>query len=702
MIAKFRNVSVFLKIVLASMIAAAVGTISVTAVLFSLHMSSLSSNKDQAIRTQLQILAKNITAALVFDDGRTAQELLESFSLDSTLQDISVYDEDESLFARYEVVSISRERALSDSGTFTGYSFYAEPVMLDDTNIGRVEVIVSNRAAGEELLEFGAYAGMVLMLAMGIALLISMRLQRMIARPIIDLNNIAKRVAESNDYGLRARFDCRDEFGQLAIAFNNMLHHIESRDLMLEKQVQQRTAELEKLANEFRHRAFHDPLTGLPNRALLIEHFQIALEHANRGRSRFCLLMLDLDNFKVINDTLGHDFGDELLVHIAKRIENAVRGQDIVFRLGGDEFVVLGAGIRRESDAKVLAGHILDALTKDILVQEQRIKVTISIGGAMYPDQGDDLVAIKRNADIAMYRAKENGKNQFQMFRSQMKAAAVQRMTVQNDLRGAIRDGQLLPYFQPKVDAFHSRVVSCEVLSRWQHPDHGLLEPNNFIPFAEENGLVRLLDYYMLEQACVIARRWLENYDYSIPVAVNLSGVHFRDRNIVKVVENTLVETGLLPSLLEIELTEAVFIQDPEIALATLNELKALGVKISLDDFGIGYSSLHYLRTLPVDVVKLDKSFIQNVAINAQDRQLTKGIVSLARNLGFDVVAEGVETEEQLRELKSIDCRHMQGHYFCKPLPEPEFLDWIRDQRAHGYQIPAGQALPSDALGAEL
>jgi EAL domain-containing protein (putative c-di-GMP-specific phosphodiesterase class I) len=284
-----------------------------------------------------------------------------------------------------------------------------------------------------------------------------------------------------------------------------------------------------------------------------------------------------------------------------------------------------------------------------------------------------------------MYRAKEGGKSRFELFQPTMQEAPAQRLIVQNDLRSAIRNNELIPYFQPKIDALRSRVTGCEALVRWRHPKHGFLSPAQFVPFAEENGLVRIMDYYILEQACRSAKRWQQEHGYQIPVAVNLSGVHFRDRKIVEVVSATLAREQLAPELLDIELTEAVFIGDPGIAMATLNELKALGLSISLDDFGIGYSSLHYLRTLPVDVVKLDKSFIQNVTISHQDRQLTRGIISLASELGFEVVAEGVETEEQQEALIELNCPAMQGYYFCRPCPEEEFLRWIGDHKAHGF-----------------
>ncbi|MCW8193955.1 EAL domain-containing protein [Proteobacteria bacterium 005FR1] len=256
-----------------------------------------------------------------------------------------------------------------------------------------------------------------------------------------------------------------------------------------------------------------------------------------------------------------------------------------------------------------------------------------------------------------------------------------------NDLRGAISKRELIPYFQPKIDAQRSRVTGCEVLVRWRHPKHGFLSPAQFVPFAEENGPVRVMDHYILEQACRRARRWQDEYGYSIPVAVNLSGVHFRDRQIVDVVGAVLARERLDPRLLDIELTEAVFIGDPAVALETLTELKRLGVSVSLDDFGIGYSSLHYLRTLPVDVVKLDKSFIQNLTVSKQDRQLTRGIISLASELGFEVVAEGVETGEQVDALLELNCPLMQGYHFCKPGPEEEFLTWIGDKQVHGFDV---------------
>ncbi len=496
--------------------------------------------------------------------------------------------------------------------------------------------------------------------------------------PLVALTQSLQRLVRRRDYHQRVPSLEPPEVNALGELVNRLLAQMAERDGLLESQVKARTQDLQKLAEEFRYRALHDTLTGLPNRALLAEEFPRAVAHARRAGKQFALLLLDLDNFKTINDSFGHDLGDDLLKQVATRIRGVLRGEDLVCRLGGDEFVVLVENLDSDQDVRQVGSNLMQALLADVWLGDRSLRVSVSIGAALYPLHGRELVDLKRNADIAMYRAKDAGKNQITLFEPRMEQQAFYRMLVQNDLRDSLLRDEFVLYFQPQINARLHRLSGCEVLVRWQHPTAGFLLPQTFIHYAEASGLVRNLDYYVLRQACAASMAWRRDLGLEIPVAVNFSGIHFRSLAIVATIKETLIQTGLPAHLLMIELTEAVMIDDPDTAKDVVAAIRALGVQIGLDDFGVGYSSLHYLRTLPVDKVKLDKSFCQNIHCDDKEQRMAKGIISLTRDYGVALVAEGVESAAQAYALQQMGCDLMQGFYYANALPEAEFLAWCR------------------------
>lgn len=550
-------------------------------------------------------------------------------------------------------------------------------IQLDGEDLGTVTVLITHAQLNRKIRREFVFAALIFALALVTAFLISNRLQRAISQPILSLSNLANLIAAHSNYSSRVDIHSRDEIGELASAFNHMLEQIEHRDSHLEKQVRQRTAELEKLAEEFRHRAFHDALTGLPNRAQLNERFSSFVAHARRTKTYIGVLLLDLDNFKTINDTLGHDFGDELLKLIAHRISGVIRGEDIVSRIGGDEFVIMVQDISSSQDLVAIAENVLNSLRSELTVLNQRIKSSVSIGGALYPDDGEDLLTLKRHADLAMYSAKEGGKNQYRLFVPTMTDSSTQRMIVQNDLQTAIERGELEVYYQPKIHLQSGHVSGCEALIRWHHPQEGFLNPDEFIPFAEENGLIRPMDHFVIRTVCFQIASWQQQGKPCVPVAINLSGLHFQNEEILQVLRGALEDTKIESHMLEIELTEAFLIEDPERALSILKEIRQLGIKVNLDDFGTGYSSLSYLRSLPIDIVKLDKSFIDRICQDPQDKAITHGIITLARNLKLGIVAEGVELQEQVDLLSLMGCEAVQGYYFQPPCHAQQFEQWL-------------------------
>lgn len=669
---RFRKIrSRLLTIVMAG---ALLGMGSLTLVYLSTSITLLETKRNHQVETQLAILATNISAAVIFEDEKSAHELLSSLQVDGDFLSISVTKYD-SEFQATELFQAARKYTWEQIPVVFSGEAFTIPVILDGDAIGELSAYVSDASLLAQVTSTIEQAILVFLVISSVIYLLSLRLQKSITDPVQALNQISRKVTEEGDYSLRAPVMSHDEVGELAADFNRMLDQIEQRDLMLEKTVQQRTAELEKLADEFRHRAFHDALTGLPNRALLAERIGSVVAHARRVNFPFGLFLIDLDNFKNINDTLGHDVGDELLKIIAERLLGTMRDEDIICRLGGDEFLIVAEELKCATAADRIAHKLLRALSEPIVVNNKRLDVTMSIGGALYPDHGTDLTSLKRAADIAMYAAKEAGKNQYKLFHGEMEKTTQHRLMVQNDLRDAVKDGDIRLYFQPQIDAVSGSVYGCEVLVRWRHKKHGLLAPDVFIPYAEESGLIQLVDYFVLEQACKQAKVWIDQ-GKPLVVSINLSGLHFRDRSILDRLRSALDTYQLPPEYLGIELTEAVLISDSDVAMSVVADIKAMGLKISLDDFGVGYSSLNYLRTLPFDVVKLDKSFINGILTNPQDQRLTEGIMKLAQGLNLKVVAEGVESQAQMEYLVGIHCRLMQGYFFLPPRACEDFEQW--------------------------
>jgi diguanylate cyclase (GGDEF)-like protein/PAS domain S-box-containing protein len=437
----------------------------------------------------------------------------------------------------------------------------------------------------------------------------------------------------------------------------------------LERAVAERTAELEEAKARAQHLADHDALTGLPNRRLLEDRLTQALALSYRNRKATAVMFVDLDRFKTINDSLGHAVGDALLREVAARLVKQLRIGDTICRIGGDEFVVVLPEVKRSSDVAHVAQKVIEQLSQPLSIEERELVVTCSIGIAVYPDDGRDAESLIRNADAAMYHAKELGRANYQFFTEQMNQAASQRLQLEGDLRRAIRRDELRVHYQPIVDAHRGRIASHEALVRWQHPERGLVHPAEFIQLAEETGIILKIGEWVLREACrwstFIGARGHDGGD--IQVAVNLSARQFNDPQLPKMVARALKETGLPPRLLELEITESTAMQQTDITLRTLKKLKQLGVSIAIDDFGTGYSSLSYLRRFPVDKIKIDRSFVAEVPADRDQGAIVAAIVALAHALQIRVVAEGVETEAQRAFLKSIGCDYIQGYLVGRP-----------------------------------
>ena len=432
-------------------------------------------------------------------------------------------------------------------------------------------------------------------------------------------------------------------------------------------------SESRAMAQKMSHLAQHDFLTGLPNRLLLTERFTRAIGLAQRHRRQVALLFLDLDYFKNINDSLGHVIGDQLLQSVADRLVECVRSTDTVCRQGGDEFVILLAEIERQQDAAQVAEKLLAALAVPHRIEAHELHLTLSIGISIYPDDGINADAVMQNADTAMYYAKAKGRNNYQFFTPDMNTRAVQRLFVENSLRRALKQGEFELHYQPKIDIASGVMTGAEALIRWQDPDLGIVYPRQFVPIAEECGLIVPIGRWVLHEACRQVQAWRAAGMQAVPVSVNISAVEFRHVNFLAGVAAILKETGLPARYLELELTESILMHEAEASALVLEKLKAMGVHLAIDDFGTGYSSLSYLNRFPIDTLKIDQSFVRDIPNNTDDAAIVTAVIGMGKNLKQRVVAEGVETREQLDFLKTGLCDEGQGFFFSYPVPPAEF-----------------------------
>ncbi len=424
-------------------------------------------------------------------------------------------------------------------------------------------------------------------------------------------------------------------------------------------------------ASQVEHLAYHDTLTGLANRALFSDRLMVALTHAQRHRYKMAVLFLDIDRFKQINDSLGHTVGDRLLRTVATRIRSTIREEDTVARFGGDEFTVLIHIIGKIEDAGKVAQKILESLKIPIVIDDREFVTTSSIGISVFPVDGTDSETLIRNADTAMYRAKDLGRNMYQFYASNMNHKALEALELENGLRRALSNDELVLYYQPLVDVVSGDIFGMEALVRWKHPQLGLLNPDRFIPAAEQSGLIVPIGKWVLREACRQAKEW-QRRGRSLLVAVNLSARQFQEPDLARQVKEALEQAELRPEFLELEITEGNAMQDVEKAIQTLRQLKSLGIRIALDDFGTGYSCLNYLKQFPIDTLKLDQSFVRDITA-PEDSQIALGVIALAHSLRLKVVAEGVETIGQLTFLRENACDRLQGYLFSRPMPAEHF-----------------------------
>jgi diguanylate cyclase (GGDEF)-like protein len=446
-------------------------------------------------------------------------------------------------------------------------------------------------------------------------------------------------------------------------------------------------AELLVAQETLRRQATRDPLTKLPNRLLFGDRLAHSLSVAGRRGEMVAVVFLDLDHFKSVNDTLGHSTGDALLNSVAKRLTCSLRDVDTIARMGGDEFTILVTGLTAPQQAEVVAERILQVFSKPFDVDGQEIFATPSIGVSLYPSDGTDAETLVKNADMAMYRAKESGRNNYHIYAQDSRYATAERITLGSRLHRAVEQKEFILHYQPRLDIKTGRMLGMEALVRWQNPDIGMVLPAEFIPFAEDIGLIVPIGELVLHEACTQNKAWQDAGLLPMQVAVNVSARQFHQGDILNTVRKALDETGLVPSCLELELTESTLMKDAESTVGILNELKSMGVGLSIDDFGTGYSSLSYLKRFPIDAVKIDQSFVRDITASPDDAAIAGAVIAMAHSMKLNVVAEGVETLEQLEFLRAIGCDEVQGYFVSQPVAASQFEVLLRKEQVSSANI---------------
>lgn len=465
----------------------------------------------------------------------------------------------------------------------------------------------------------------------------------------------------------------------LLLKYHILNVHLEQRIIERTEEISKKNKQLFTAIKKVKHMAYHDELSGLPNRRLFMEQLTITMEKAQKESHSIAVLFIDLDRFKNINDTLGHEYGDLVLKHISNQMKKNVRKVDTISRQGGDEFTIILNNISNQEEVISLVKQIQTTVSSPFTIKGQELYVSMSIGVALYPRDGNTEDELMKHADMAMYHAKSMGENNYTFYSSQLNEAISRKIALESGLRRAITNDEFYLYYQPQVNLKTGKIVGMEALIRWNSPHAGIISPTEFIPLAEETKLIIPIGKWVLYTACKQAKVWYDSGHTHLKLAVNLSPLQFLHEDLVDTISNVLKETGLNPECLEIEITEGVSVYDAEDAIIKMQALRDLGIRISLDDFGTGYSSLIYLKRFPINAMKIARPFIRDITINSGDKALVKAMISMSHSLGLSVIGEGVETAEQLLLLKELQCDEIQGYIFSKPICAEQFTTLIEN-----------------------
>jgi diguanylate cyclase (GGDEF)-like protein len=633
--------------------------------LYSSFITAYEDNLKEVMSSKIRLLAASSTSALVFDDRESAVTLLSSLKEHTATRYVQIYDADRQLFAEYrrpgQLVDVDIDDFESDAFFKNKNIYMSQPILMNSEYLGVIVISADTNSLNEQKNHYILIASAVLFISLLLAYLLNWQLQKRLTAPISELMKLVGYVAKNKKYHRRLNNARDDEIGDLTLGVNTMLDTIEAHETQLFQ------------------RANYDELTQLPNRHLLMERLAHGINTATRNKTEIALLFLDLDRFKVINDSLGHRVGDELLVQVAGKLVRTLRKSDSISRWGGDEFVMLLENIKNVKDINNIVEKIVEELAKPTMTGGHLLHVSTSIGIARFPQDGDDSLSLLKHADISMYRAKAKGPGKFEYFNPAMLNDSVKRLTLEVTAHEAFEKKDFFMVYQPQVAVTSGSVIGFEALIRWNF-NGSFVSPDEFLPVIEEIGLMHDLSLWVLEQACQQNVDWQNAGLPPVSIAVNLPPSFILHIDCAQLIQSILRKTGLAAKYLEIELTENTFIGPALGAISVLQSLRDIGVVIALDDFGTGYSCLSYLKDLPIGTLKIDGTFIQELGVSQASEGIVQSIITLGKGLGMTLVAECVETEQQRSLLENMECDIIQGYLYSKPLPAADAASFLMAQ----------------------
>ncbi|MFT6732049.1 MAG: diguanylate cyclase (GGDEF)-like protein [Polaribacter sp.] len=640
------------------------GAISQAQLLSELALEPILNNEFAAVSTVLQN---------AFLDTRSSGAIFDAIG-----QQIAIK---ESLNGKY--ISSSEYKSANKVRWGSKFLYVWQVIEKNNELAGVVYLQISRRDFDKQTRTYYIYSLVVLLILSFIIYFVAQKMQKSISSRIVNLEQISRRISHINNYAIRVPNYGEDEIGSLARSFNLMLETIEKNQHEKDRAheaLQINRRRLESAVKDLQYLANYDSLTQLPNRALCMDRIKIAIKAASRENIMMAVMFLDLDHFKDVNDSLGHAIGDDLLRSTSQRLQEHIREDDTLARLGGDEFVIILNRIKKTERVIDVVEKIVAGFDRPFDLSGFQVNSTVSIGVCLYPGDGVDVDSLMKSADAAMYKAKEAGRNTYEFYESHLNQLANRRHQLANELRSAIKNDELNLVFQPQLNLAKNEIIGAEALVRWVHPILGNISPAEFIPVAENTGMIKEIGDWVLDQACMVLAKCLQS-QIIIRIAINLSALQFKQADLASTISKTLKAYRIPPHLLEVEITESMVMRDVNKAIGILEDIKKMNIRIAIDDFGTGYSSLSYLRRFPLDALKIDQSFVDELFVDNGDTAITLAIISMAKSLRLEVIAEGVETKEQFEFLAKNHCDDIQGYFFSKPLKEEAFIKFLSEHK---------------------
>lgn len=616
--------------------------------------------------SQISIIENNVAPAIAFEDQKATSEILNALSLNDSVEGAYIALNNRSIFAQYQH-PVSRLSS-DDSVRKKSAIHISKDIVINGHQVGTLVLDANLNVLYSRLKVFSIAILLSMSVAMALAKVLSVLLNRFISEPIIYLKSLVANITNNQDYIQRSQIQSLDEIGALSTGINNMLENIQLRDQKLLGELAQRSVFEQKLDQL----AYYDINTGLPNRHFFADHISKLIQWSDANNSQFYLLFLDLDNFKIANDTMGHEAGDTLLKLCAQRLKAVIHSDDQVCRVGGDEFAITLRSVDSPYDVEIICNRIIHAISQKFVIESQEVFVGASIGAVLYANRNYSESTLIKNADIAMYWAKADGKNTYKFYSQSIAEVKFHQQKIVTSLQKSLSNDELDVYYQPIIDVASGLMIGFEALLRWNQPELGMVSPSVFIPIAENTGLINPIGSFVIDTALSQVKKWQTKYNTDLFMNINISGRQFHDKNIVNKISTAIYRTGVNPKTINFELTESVLMDDINASIHILKSLRLLGISISIDDFGTGHSSMSYLKQLPINTIKIDKSFVHGVPDDKVDTAIIESIFALANSLQLNVVAEGVETEAQLAFIKNYPNTKAQGFLFSKPVAADE------------------------------